>query len=57
VITQLWGGRTSNTASPYTILNESYNGALGPNASTSFGFIANWSGTNGAPAVTCTRTP
>jgi cellulase/cellobiase CelA1 len=57
VITQLWGGRTSNTASPYTITNESYNGGLGPNASTSFGFIASWSGTNGAPTVTCTRTP
>jgi hypothetical protein len=57
VITQLWGGRTSNTASPYTITNESYNGGLGPNASASFGFIASWSGTNGAPTVTCTRTP
>jgi len=57
VITQLWGGRTSSTASPYTITNESYNGVLAPSASTTFGFIASWSGSNRAPAVACTRTP
>ena len=54
-ITQLWGGRTSQTASPYTVTNESWNGALAPNATTTFGFNANVSGTTGATGtVTCT---
>jgi lysophospholipase L1-like esterase len=56
-ITQIWGGRTDGTASPYTITNESYNGALAPNVSTTFGFLATWSGTNNSPTVTCVRTP
>jgi hypothetical protein len=57
LITQLWGGRTTSTASPYAITNESYNGVLAANASTTFGFIATWSTTNGAPTATCARTP
>ncbi|MFC6080232.1 cellulose binding domain-containing protein [Sphaerisporangium aureirubrum] len=56
-ITQTWGARTDSTASPYAFRNESYNGALAPGASTTFGFLANWSGTNTAPTVTCARTP
>ncbi|NUR90468.1 MAG: hypothetical protein HOY71_40870 [Nonomuraea sp.] len=52
-ITQLWGGRTSSTASPYTVANETYNGTLAPNASTTFGFLGTWNGTNAAPTVTC----
>jgi len=47
-ITQIWGGLTTQTASPYTVANEAYNGALGANASTTFGFIANVSGSAGA---------
>jgi hypothetical protein len=57
VITQIWGGRTSNTASPYTIRNETYNATLGPNASTTFGFLASWTPATGAPTTACTRTP
>jgi chitodextrinase len=56
-ITQLWGGRTSNTASPYTIANESYNAALAPSATTTFGFLGTWNGANNPPSATCTRTP
>jgi chitodextrinase len=52
-ITQIWGAVTSNTASPYTITNASYDGSLAPGASTTFGFIANWSGTNSAPTLSC----
>lgn len=55
-ITQLWNARTSSTASPYTITNETYNGALAPAGSTAFGFLGSGSST-GAPTVTCTRTP
>jgi len=57
VITQIWGGRTSQTASPYTVTPESWNAVLGPGASTMFGFLANWNGANNAPALTCARTP
>jgi lysophospholipase L1-like esterase/chitodextrinase len=56
-ITQIWGARTTSTASPYTITNETYNGALGANAAATFGFLASWNGTNNAPTVSCTRTP
>jgi mannan endo-1,4-beta-mannosidase len=56
-ITQIWAARTSSTASPYTVTNETYNGALGAGTSTTFGFLASWSNTNSAPTVTCTRTP
>ena len=56
-ITQIWGARTTQTASPYTITNESWNALLSPSQSTAFGFLGSWSGTNTAPTVTCTRTP
>ena len=45
-ITQLWGGRTSQTASPYTVTNETWNGALAPNATATFGFNANVAGSD-----------
>jgi hypothetical protein len=34
--------------------NVSYNGTLGPGASTTFGFLGSHSGNNPTPAVTCT---
>jgi endo-1,4-beta-xylanase len=53
-ITQLWNGTFTQSGSAVTVRNVSYNGSLGPNASTSFGFLANWSGSNGVPTnVTC----
>ena len=34
----------------------SYNGSLGPNASTQFGFLATWNNTtNSVPTLSCTR--
>jgi xyloglucan-specific exo-beta-1,4-glucanase len=57
VITQLWGGLSSQTGSAVTVRNESWNGGLAPNATTTFGFLANWNGTNAVPVATCTRTP
>ena len=54
-ITQIWGGLTAQTASPYTVANDTYNGAFGANGSTTFGFIASVSGTTGANGtVSCT---
>ncbi|GAA5194319.1 hypothetical protein GCM10023322_58400 [Rugosimonospora acidiphila] len=56
-ITQVWGAGTTNTASPYTFNSLSYDATLSPGASTTFGFLGSWSGTNTAPVVTCVRTP
>ncbi|MEU6414044.1 PQQ-dependent sugar dehydrogenase [Microbispora sp. NPDC046933] len=55
-ITQLWGGRYTQSGSTVTVTNESWNGALAPNASTTAGFTGSWSGgANGTPSpVTCT---
>jgi chitodextrinase len=54
-ITQLWGGRTSQTASPYTVANETYNGNLATGGTTTFGFNANVTGSTGAAGtVNCT---
>ena len=55
VITQLWGGAPSASGSSVTVRNVDYNGTLAPGATVTFGFIANWTGSNGVPApVTCT---
>jgi hypothetical protein len=51
-ITQLWGGVLSGAAPGYTVKNETYNGALVANASTSFGFLG--AGGAGTPALSCT---
>ena len=47
-------GRTTQTASPYTVNNETWNGNLAPGATTNFGFIATVSGT---PTVTVSCAP
>jgi len=53
-VTQVWNGVVTGTTSPVSVRNESYNGSVAANASTTFGLIANWSGTNSPPALTCT---
>jgi lysophospholipase L1-like esterase len=56
-ITQLWNARTTATASPYAITNETYNNAIAAGANTTFGFLGSWTGTNANPALVCARTP
>jgi endoglucanase len=52
-ITQLWGGRLTQSGAGVTVRNETWNGALAPGATTTVGFIAN--GTAATPAsITCT---
>ncbi|WP_346535646.1 cellulase family glycosylhydrolase [Micromonospora sp. DPT] len=53
-VSQSWNAALSSSGAAYTARNVDYNGRLGAGASTSFGFIASWNGTNPAPAVTCT---
>ncbi|XVS67330.1 polysaccharide deacetylase family protein [Actinosynnema sp. CA-299493] len=51
-ITQVWGGVSVGSGSQAAIRNASWNGSLGANASTTFGFIAN--GTSAAATLSCT---
>ncbi|WP_083672750.1 cellulose binding domain-containing protein [Micromonospora sp. CB01531] len=44
----------SNSGTAYTARNVDYNGLLGAGASTGFGFLGSWNGTNTAPSLTCT---
>ncbi|MEU0480231.1 cellulose binding domain-containing protein [Streptosporangium sp. NPDC006013] len=50
-ITQIWGGVRSGSGSNVTVRNETWNGSLGANASTTFGFLSN--GVPATPAATC----
>jgi len=53
-ITQSWNAAVTQSGAAVTAHNMSYNGALAPGASTSFGFLASWSTTNSVPVVSCT---
>ncbi|GAA4262283.1 endo-1,4-beta-xylanase [Dactylosporangium darangshiense] len=48
-ITQMWSGTYTQSGAAVTVKNVSYNAS--PPAT--FGFLADWSGTNAVPAVTC----
>jgi endo-1,4-beta-xylanase len=53
-VTNVWNGINTGTSGTISVRNAAYNGSLGPNASTSFGFVVNGS-TNAAPGdLTCT---
>ncbi|MEV4398582.1 glycoside hydrolase family 9 protein [Nonomuraea sp. NPDC049607] len=52
-ITQLWGGRLTQTGSNVSVRNEAWNGGLAPGATTTFGFIANGTPVTPDP-ITCT---
>ncbi|MFY1689155.1 carbohydrate-binding domain-containing protein [Plantactinospora sp. WMMB782] len=55
-ISQSWNATVSASGSAVTATNVAFNGSLGAGASTTFGFIGTWNGSNTAPAVTCTAT-
>jgi lysophospholipase L1-like esterase len=52
-VTQAWNATVTTSGSSFTARNVSYNGALGAGASTEFGFLGTWTGTNQAPTLTC----
>jgi hypothetical protein len=54
IITQLWGGDYTQTGNTIVVRNAPWNGALQPNQSVNFGFLASWSNVNGPPTLTCT---
>ncbi len=52
-ITNVWNGINTGTSGAVSVRNAAYNGSLGANASTSFGFLVNGS-TNAAPGnISC----
>jgi predicted carbohydrate-binding protein with CBM5 and CBM33 domain len=53
-VAQVWNATASTSGSTATIRNATYNGALPPAASTTFGLLG--SGTHTTPTVTCTAT-
>jgi len=54
-VTQIWSATETSSGSSVTAHNLSYNGSLAAGASTTFGFLGSWNGTNGVPSpVTCT---
>ena len=48
-VTQLWGGVYTQSGGTVTVRNESWNGNLAVNATTTFGFLASWNGTTSTP--------
>ena len=52
-ITQLWNGQDTASGAQHSVRNVDYNGALGPGASTTFGFTLNVTGDVPAPPVSC----
>ena len=53
-VTNLWGGTNTGTTGTVKVANAGYNGSLGVDASTSFGFQGSGSGTG--ITVSCSAT-
>jgi mannan endo-1,4-beta-mannosidase len=53
-VAQAWNATVTSSGSTVAARNLRYNGSLGSGASTTFGFLGTWNGTNNAPAVSCT---
>lgn len=55
-VSQAWNATVTSSGSTVTGRGMSYNSKLAAGAGTTFGFLGSWTGTNTAPAVTCTAT-
>ncbi len=53
-ITSLWNGTYTQSGTAVTVNNTSSNGTISAGGTTTFGFNANYSGSNTAPALSCT---
>ncbi|MDW5325690.1 cellulase family glycosylhydrolase [Plantactinospora sp. KLBMP9567] len=53
-VSQAWNATVTSSGSSVTARNVSYNGSLAAGASTTFGFLGSWTGTNSAPTLSCT---
>jgi expansin (peptidoglycan-binding protein) len=55
VVSQSWSANVTQSGTTVTATNVTWNGALAPGASTTFGFLATWNDvTNTVPTATCT---
>jgi xyloglucan-specific exo-beta-1,4-glucanase len=53
-LSQAWSGIATQSGANVSVKNEAYNGVLASKASTTFGFIASWTGSNAVPInVSC----
>jgi xyloglucan-specific exo-beta-1,4-glucanase len=56
-VSQVWGGTGGQTGTAVSVRDAGYNGAVAPNATATFGFLASWTGSNPVPApITCAAT-
>ncbi len=53
-ITNLWNGVVTQSGKSVTVKNASWDGAVNPGTSVALGFVADYSGANAIPTVTCT---
>lgn len=53
-VSQTWNATLTSSGATVTARNVDYNGRLAAGASTTFGFIAGWTGSNARPEVSCT---
>ncbi|GAA1746518.1 cellulose binding domain-containing protein [Luedemannella helvata] len=52
-ITQSWSATLTSSGATVTASNAAWNGSLPAGATTTFGFIGTWNGTNSVPTVSC----
>jgi hypothetical protein len=55
-VSQGWNAVLSTSGAAVTARNDTHNGGLAAAATTTFGFLGSWTGTNAPPTVTCTAT-
>jgi len=53
-VSQAWSATVTSNGAAASARNMDYNGNLAAGASTVFGFLASWNGTNSVPTLTCT---
>ena len=53
-VTNMWNANSQQSGQSETATSMSYDGAIAPGASTSFGFQGTYSGSNANPTLTCT---
>ncbi|MBM7493341.1 mannan endo-1,4-beta-mannosidase [Micromonospora luteifusca] len=53
-VSQSWNTTLTSSGATVTARNADYNGRLAAGASTSFGFVGGWTGSNAVPQVSCT---
>ncbi|RLP92405.1 cellulose-binding protein [Micromonospora sp. BL4] len=55
-VTSAWNATVTSNGTQVTARNVAHNGSLAAGASTTFGFLGSWNGTNPLPLVSCTTT-